>query len=62
MASREAIRIEVEVEPGSEPISGQFRPSTGPSRPFAGWLDLVAAIEHERWAGSEGESGEREAQ
>jgi hypothetical protein len=33
------------VEPGSEPIAGSLRCGDGPQLPFAGWLDLAAAID-----------------
>lgn len=37
------MRIEVQVD-HLEPIAGWLRAEHGPVRPFAGWLDLLAAI------------------
>jgi hypothetical protein len=39
------VRIEVELERGSEPIEGLLRHAHGESVPFTGWLELICAIE-----------------
>ena len=33
------------IQPGSEPITGQFRLPDGSTAPFEGYLELIAAIE-----------------
>ena len=40
-----AVRLSLEVEPDSEPISGRLSDASGAERPFTGWLDLAAALE-----------------
>ncbi|MGH2956523.1 MAG: hypothetical protein ACRDL6_05965 [Solirubrobacterales bacterium] len=50
MATRhELIQVTVELEAASEPIRGAVRTEAG-SRPFAGWMELTAAIEDARIA------------
>lgn len=39
------VRLTLEVVPGREPIAGSVRVRGGPARRFAGWIDLVAAVQ-----------------
>jgi hypothetical protein len=41
-------RVWIEVDPASEPIAGVIHDGSGPGRPFAGWLELVALLEAAR--------------
>jgi hypothetical protein len=36
---------------GEDLIAGELRPATGPMRPFAGWIELLAVLEE--WRASE---------
>jgi hypothetical protein len=38
-------RVTVEVDPNCEPITGRLENEPEPSRPFTGWLELLAALE-----------------
>jgi hypothetical protein len=49
-------RIEVTVDPGSEPISGRVRRAGEPEREFHGWMGLASEIERAR----RGDAGESE--
>lgn len=40
-----ARRVTVEVDPDGEPIAGRVQNDREPSRPFTGWLELLAALE-----------------
>jgi hypothetical protein len=49
-ASRELIRVIVELEPASEPIRGSVRTDETGERGFDGWIQLTAALEDARAA------------
>lgn len=40
----ERLHLELEIDP-TEPIAGTLTESDGGERPFAGWLDLLAALD-----------------
>jgi hypothetical protein len=42
--------VTVELDQGSEPLTGSVAGSTGPRREFSGWLELIAALQHEATA------------
>jgi hypothetical protein len=39
--------VTVELDQGSDPLTGSVAGSTGPRREFSGWLELIAALQHE---------------
>jgi hypothetical protein len=39
-------RFTLELDCDADPIAGRLLDEGGESRPFAGWLDLAAALEH----------------
>ena len=41
-------RVEVSVEIGSDPITGEVAVGAARPEPFSGWIELVAAIEAAR--------------
>lgn len=45
MSARPQIVLQLEIDAGSEPISGRLRGDGGSATGFAGWLELAAAIE-----------------
>ena len=47
MESDDQIVLRLEIEPGSDPIRGKLRLTSGTARPFGGWVGLAAAID---WA------------
>ncbi len=40
-----SLRLSLELEPGSEPITGRLSDGDGKQHVFTGWLDLAAALE-----------------
>jgi hypothetical protein len=44
-SARDCIRVELCIEPGSDPLAGWVLAANGQSRPFLGWLGLAAALE-----------------
>jgi hypothetical protein len=48
MSTEPAIRRELEIEAGSEPISGRITAAGQRPRGFVGWFELFAAIEELR--------------
>jgi hypothetical protein len=48
---REPLRIVLDVEPGVEPISGTIASGSDPGEPFAGVMQLVAALDRMRGYG-----------
>jgi hypothetical protein len=47
---RDRLRIVLELEDGSEPISGTIAADLGPAEPFAGVMQLIAAVDRVRGA------------
>jgi len=47
------ISLRLELDPGSEPISGRLVAADGSAEEFTGWLALAAAIEHAALDGAE---------
>jgi len=43
-------RLILELDPGSEPITGRLRDGSGVERPFAGYVELISALEELRRA------------
>jgi hypothetical protein len=48
MVEPEIVHLELDVERGVEPISGQLRTDHAPARSFAGMLELIALLDRER--------------
>jgi hypothetical protein len=48
MTDPEIAHLELDIERGVEPISGQLRTNHAPARPFAGMLELFALLDRER--------------
>jgi hypothetical protein len=46
--SGRSTRVQLSVDIGSEPISGEVTVETEHPRPFSGWIELTAAIESAR--------------
>jgi hypothetical protein len=44
MAQRMQLRLTLEVDPRSDPISGRMRAEDGESRAFTGWLGLAEVL------------------
>ncbi|MBV8940806.1 MAG: hypothetical protein JO240_03635 [Solirubrobacterales bacterium] len=44
----QTVRIELQIEPDSEPICGWVASEGGERMEFAGWVELTAAIESAR--------------
>jgi hypothetical protein len=42
---RRSAQLELSIDIGSEPITGSLIVGSGQSQSFAGWMELVAAIE-----------------
>jgi hypothetical protein len=49
-ATVEAHRLILDVDPGSEPITGRLLAPSGAERPFAGYVELISALEELRRA------------
>ena len=47
------LRIVLDLEPGSEPISGTIASGSDPGEPFAGVMQLVAALDRLRETGAD---------
>ena len=39
------VRVTIDVLPESTPLAGSVQVAGSPMRPFAGWIDLVAAVQ-----------------
>lgn len=39
------VRVQLELETGSDPISGRLLDGSNGRHPFAGWLELMAAVD-----------------
>jgi hypothetical protein len=39
------VTVELTLRVGAEPIAGELRRSSGPVRPFVGWMALVRSLE-----------------
>jgi len=50
------ISLRLELDQGSEPISGRLAATDGPVEEFRGWLELAAAIERLASNGSQSEA------
>jgi hypothetical protein len=48
MTDPEIAHLELDLERGVEPITGQLRTDHTPARPFAGMLELIALLDRER--------------
>lgn len=44
MKREESIRLTIELDPDTQPISGQMLHESGQRRPFSGWLGLAVAL------------------
>jgi hypothetical protein len=44
----ERVQLEMELDPGSDPIRGTLADSEGKPHPFSGWIELAALIERAR--------------
>lgn len=44
----EPVRLQIEIDPGSDPISGKITEIASGARAFQGWLELTEAIEGAR--------------
>jgi hypothetical protein len=51
---RRSARVELSLDLGSEPISGQLAIEAGSPQRFSGWIELAAAIEAARAQGADG--------
>jgi len=60
MSARPPILLRLEIEAGSEPISGLLRGEGEPPLAFVGWLGLAAAIERTLRAAGEDEEKMRD--
>jgi hypothetical protein len=45
MSSGQSLRIEVEIDVETSPVSGRCGQEGGSSRPFTGWTELFAALD-----------------
>jgi hypothetical protein len=55
--TRRAAQMQLSIEIGSEPISGQVAVAGGNSQQFCGWIELVETIESARHTGSSNGDG-----
>ena len=51
----EALRISIEIDPGTEPVSGRITVPGAAPRVFVGWMELVHAIDRARHFLGEGD-------
>jgi hypothetical protein len=45
MANTERLRLHVDVDPQTSPITGHVATGTGPDRTFVGWTELFAVLQ-----------------
>jgi hypothetical protein len=54
----ELVPVQLELDPLSDPISGRMHAGNGETTAFAGWMQLLAALEKARKAGEPDDGGE----
>jgi hypothetical protein len=42
--AQERIHLDLRLDPGSEPVTGELAPPGGPPTPFSGYAGLIAAL------------------
>ena len=42
--AQEQIHLDLRLDPGSEPVTGELVPPGGPATPFSGYAGLIAAL------------------
>lgn len=58
MQTNERLRLTLDLDPGADPIAGRVEPQKGPGEPFAGYVELIAALERARNGGAEASSAD----
>jgi hypothetical protein len=49
-----AVHVELDLDPGADPIEGRMSVAGGPPEPFTGWMELASALERARSDGAAG--------
>jgi hypothetical protein len=54
----ELVPVQLELDPSSDPISGRMHAGNGETTAFAGWMQLLAALEKARKPGDPDDEGD----